>query len=440
MVLYKKNRCIVYTISYIVINKKNPQSAIRDQTIKQFIFFQKVMAIVLWILMFMGLVLIHELGHFINAKRSGVKVLEFGIGIPPKVCKLRKDKSGTQYTLNLLPLGGFVRLKGEDPKDEADFNAKDSFIKAKINKKILILVSGVGMNLILARALFTSIFTMGTQPISVLPENAFSSNENSYLMPTVDFLRKEGFISGELVSAPAKIEKISEGMLGSKMGLLSWDTIISINDEPVDVRNIGKILKKNINQDIKVFFERDGKKTIASTHCPADNCVLGLTFHAGALDLKPIQFPFFKAMRIGAKEIKAQTVLTFVALETLGSDLISLNKERIRWSLNKLTGPAGAIKFGEALLSTGGWKLYLAFAGMISLALAIFNVLPIPALDGGRLLGVLIQWIGKLKPEKYFNIEGYINLIFFLALMALGVYILLKDLSSYRHIKIPFFG
>ncbi len=77
---------------------------------------------------------------------------------------------------------------------------------------------------------------------------------------------------------------------------------------------------------------------------------------------------------------------------------------------------------------------------MISLALAIFNVLPIPALDGGRLLGVIIQRIGRLKPEKYFNVEGYINLVFFLALMALGIYILLKDLSRFREIKIPFFG
>ena len=153
------------------------------------------MALVLGIFMFMGLVLIHELGHFISSKKSGVKVLEFGIGIPPKVCRLRTDKSGTEYTLNLLPLGGFVRLKGEDPKDEQDFNAKDSFIKAKIGKKILILVSGVGMNLILARAIFTTIFTMGTKPISVLPENALSSHENSYLMPTVNFLKSEGFIS-----------------------------------------------------------------------------------------------------------------------------------------------------------------------------------------------------------------------------------------------------
>lgn len=232
------------------------------------------MGLVLGIIMFMGLVLIHELGHFINAKRSGVKVLEFGIGIPPKVCKLRTDKSGTQYTLNLLPLGGFVRLKGEDPKDEADFNAKDSFIKAKIGRKILILISGVGMNLILARVLFTAIFTMGTQPISVLPDNAVTSHQNSYLMPTINFLKEEGFISGDLISAPAKIDKVSPDLLGQKMGLASGDTILSINNESVDIRNIGSVLKKNIDKDITLRFTRNNKNISAQAHCPADNCIL----------------------------------------------------------------------------------------------------------------------------------------------------------------------
>lgn len=390
--------------------------------------------------MFMCLVLIHELGHFINAKRSGVKVLEFGIGIPPKVCRLRTDKSGTEYTLNLLPLWGFVRLKGEDPKDEKDFNAKDSFIKAPIGKKILILVSGVGMNLIFAWVIFTAIFTMGTKPISVLPENALTSHQNSYLMPTINFLKDQWFISWTLVSSPAKIERVSPSLLWEKIGLLSWDTITSINNESVDLWNIGTVLKKNINKDIAVAFTRNHKNIIAKTQCPADNCILWLTFDEGALNLKPIKFPFFKAMRIGAKEIKAQTVLTFSALGTLGKDLLSFNKIRITTSLNKLTWPAGAIKFWESLFSVGGRKLYLGFAGMISLALAIFNVLPIPALDWWRLLGVVIQRIGRLKPEKYFNVEWYINLVFFVLLMALWVYILLKDLVHFRNIKIPFLG
>ncbi len=398
------------------------------------------MAIILGILMFMWLVLIHELWHFIMAKRSGVKVLEFGIGIPPRVCKLRTGKDGTEYTLNLIPLGGFVRLKGEDPNNEEDFNAKDSFIKAKLRSKVWILIAGVGMNLILARVIFTAIFTMGTKPISILPENAFLSKANSYLMPTVHFLKKEGFISWDLVLSPAQIERVSSNLLGSQMGLISGDTVVSINNEPVNVWNIWSVLKGNINKEIVLVFARDSKKVVTKAQCPADNCILGLTFFAGNLHLKPIKFPLFKSMWIAVKEIQAQTILTFWALGTLGKDLLSFNGLKIKTSLDKLTGPAGVIWFGENLLESGGRTLYLGFAGMISLALAIFNILPIPALDGGRLLWVLIQWIGKLKPEKYFNIEWYINLIFFVALMALWIYILLKDLVRFRDIKIPFLG
>lgn len=259
-------------------------------------------------------------------------------------------------------------------------------------------------------------------------------------MPTINFLWEEWFISGDLIPTPAKIEKVSANMLWAEMGLLSGDTIISINNEPVDVRNIGTVLKKNIDQDISILFSRDNKKTIAQTHCPADSCVLWLTFHAEDIQLNPIKFPLHQAMRIGVKEIKSQTILTFSALGTLWKDLISFNKIRIKTSLNKLTGPAWAIKMGETLMTVWGRKLYLGFAGMISLALAIFNVLPIPALDGGRLLWVLIQRIARLKPEKYFNIEWYINLIFFVLLMGLWIYILLKDLVRFRDIKIPFLG
>ncbi len=405
------------------------------------------MGVVLWILMFMSLVLIHELGHFINAKRSWVKVLEFGIGIPPKVCTLRKDKSGTHYTLNLLPLGGFVRLKGEDPKDEADFNAKDSFIKAKIGNKILILLSWVGMNLILARAIFTAIFTMGTQPISVIPENALLSQQNSYLMPTRTFLYNQWYISDEIRKRIEEkqviVSDVSSGSLSESLGIASGDIITQIKDTQVNGRNLSTVLKKNIGGDFSITYMRKGKSTTVNGTCPKDNCMLGIAFSAGnGEDLSGviIKFPFVTAMRISVKEIKSQTVLTISALGKLWGDLLSLQKTRIKTSLSKLTGPVGAIKLWESLLTIGWWKLYLWFAGIISLALAIFNVLPIPALDWGRLLGVLIQGIGRLKPEKYFTIEGFINLFFFLLLMLLGIYILLKDLVNFRDIHIPFLG
>ena len=168
--------------------------------------------IVIWIIMFMSLVLIHELGHFIAAKKSGVKVLEFGIGIPPKVMKLWTDKSGTEYTLNLIPLGWFVRLKGEDPKDEQDFNAPDSFIKAKIWNKIIILLAWVSANFVLAWLLFTFVFTYWTKPISIIPENAVSEHIESYLMPTKSFLYKKGYITEEMKLLPIDLSQLLENI------------------------------------------------------------------------------------------------------------------------------------------------------------------------------------------------------------------------------------
>jgi regulator of sigma E protease len=90
--------------------------------------------------MFMVLIVLHELGHFRAAKKTGVKVNEFGVGLPPKICTMRKDKSGTAYTLNRIPLGGFCALEGEDPSNPEVFYAKDSFITAKLWKKLIIIL------------------------------------------------------------------------------------------------------------------------------------------------------------------------------------------------------------------------------------------------------------------------------------------------------------
>jgi regulator of sigma E protease len=126
---------------------------------------------------------------------------------------------------------------------------------------------------------------------------------------------------------------------------------------------------------------------------------------ASMVEVQKIIFPFPQSIAAGWREMGAQAELTFNALGTLGKNLLSFNGSKINDSLDKLTGPVGAVKFGDMLRQTGGWIAFLAFGGIISLALALFNVLPIPALDGGRLLGVLIQRIGRLKAEKYFTIE-----------------------------------
>ncbi|AHB41142.1 RIP metalloprotease RseP [candidate division SR1 bacterium RAAC1_SR1_1] len=410
------------------------------------------MGLIIGILMFMGLVLIHELGHFIAAKKSGVKVLEFGIGIPPKIFKLRTDKTGTEYTLNLIPLGGFVRLKGEDPKHEEEFNAKDSFIKANIGGKFLILVAGVAANFLAAWIIFTFVFTAGTKPISLVSENMTTTPIESYLMPTKSFLYQKGFISEAnkktIENVPVKVFEVVSGGLGEQLGIQSGDIIKSINTVSINAWNIEQVLKDNIGGDISLYYTRNGVSREVKGICESESCLLGIAFMYSGFDEKSladlegtlIKFPFVPAMGIALKEIKAQTQLTFHALGSLGKNLFSFDKTKINGALNKLSGPVGAVKFGDMLLESGGWKQFLAFAGLISLALAIFNILPIPALDGGRLLSVIIQWIGKLQPEKYFTIEGFINLFFFVLLMGLGIYIIFKDLIRFWGVKIPFIG
>jgi len=399
--------------------------------------------------MFMLLVLIHELGHFISAKRSGVKVLEFGIWIPPKVCNLWKDKSGTEYSLNRIPLGGFVRLKWEDPDKEEDFKAKDSFIKAKLRRKIIILLAGVFSNFVLAWILFTIVFALWTKPISIASENVVHSKSNSYFFPTKKFLYEKWYITEEMKNKmqllPVSVEDIETWSVASKIGMRTWDVLKSINKVNINVRNIDSVLKEN-TWKLDIAIVRKWKKLRLSWICGSANCEMWIAYGiTGISELEifqnnMIKFSVPKAMLISLQEISAQTRLTFNVLGILGKSLISFNWVKIKKELNRMTWPVGAVKIGEMLYNEGGWKLFLAFAGMISLALAVFNVLPIPALDGGRLLGVLIQWLGKLKPEKYFVIESYINLIFFILLMWFGVYIILKDLVRFWNVKIPFIG
>lgn len=114
-----------------------------------------------------------------------------------------------------------MRLKGEDPKNDADFNAKDSFIKAPLGNKILILLAGVAMNFLVARLLFTGIFYFGTKPFQIVPENALKTDSHSYLMPTLSFLQSQGLTSGNVLEIPVQINEVMSGSIAGNMHLQS---------------------------------------------------------------------------------------------------------------------------------------------------------------------------------------------------------------------------
>lgn len=386
--------------------------------------------IIIGIAIFMFLVIIHELGHFTAAKLSGVKVLEFGIGIPPKLKKLRQDKSGTQYTLNWIPLGGFVRLKGENPQDPS-FLAPDSFITAHIVKKIIILIAGVTVNALFAYLVFVYLFATGAKPLIVIPENMSSFTNTSFFINSTDRLATLWLISGDTKALPVHVEDIISGSLASTIGLQSGDTIQTINAQPVDTNTIGIILKALVHQDIKLGIMRNNKKLQLSGTCPEDNCFLGISMQSGwPLEILTYKVPFSQALWLGWQEIKAQFSLTFQWLGNLWSKLFSFDKKKVQEWVGSLSGPVGAVKIADDIRKSAGRKALLAFAAMISLWLAIFNILPIPALDGGRILWVMIQRVSRMKAEKYFLIESYINAFFFILLLGIGIVVIFQDLTK----------
>ena len=385
-------------------------------------------AIIAWILMFMILVILHELWHFTAARKSWVKVLEFWIWIPPKICKLWKDKKWTEYTANAIPLGWFCSLKWEDPSNPEEFNAPDSFMSAKFWKKIIILLWWVTANFLVAWVLFTIIFTAWTQPLSILPENSIKWESHSLLMPTYSYLQELWFLEWEEIDAPLIVTSTISGYLVDDLWIQEWDEIVSVNWLAVNSRNLWQTLKDSIWQDIIVQYTRDGEILQWNATCTEDSCILWITYASSqSLQLQPIKYPLHKAMWMWLKEIWAEWKLTFSSLWTVLKKAFSSDKVQRQDSLNSLSGPVWIIVILKELLYSGDWTIFLAFAWMISLALAIFNILPIPALDWWRTLSVIIQKVFWLKKEKYFTIEWYVNTVFFIILMWLWILIIYND-------------
>jgi regulator of sigma E protease len=391
------------------------------------------MLIIAGIVLFMALVIIHELGHFRAAKKSGVQVLEFWIGIPPKLFTYYTDKSGTEYTINMIPLGGFVRLKWEDPKDEGTFNAPDSFITATFRRKVIILCGGVIMNFITAFVLFSGGFFFGSKPISILPSNATIEQFDTKYITTFDSLMKNNLISGDIKQQAVVIEKVLPDGIAAKAGLQAGDKIVTIASTGVNSLTINRQLKALAGKSFIVWYSSSGSDELRNKEmtCPEDSCMLGILMNTNSnLQVIPYKYGLKDSLYYGWKELVWQSKLSLTTLGNLFGSLLTFDGDKISKQTSGLTGPVGAVKIGEMIYEAWWWIQFLIFWAMISLSLAVFNILPIPALDGGRLLWVIIQKLFRLKPEKYFTIEWYINVFFFVVLMGLGIVILFRDLSK----------
>ncbi len=361
------------------------------------------MNIVIFIIILLVLVLVHEFGHFFTAKKFGIRVDEFGFGFPPKVFGYKYGE--TEYSLNLLPIGGFVKIFGEDPNEENTngLDAGRSFVNKAKWKQAIVLCAGVIANLLLAWLLFSIGFMSGL-PTSVSGESAGYKLDNINLT-VVSVLEK----------SPAQMA-----------GLRSGDKIVTLANGKDSVSDINPDTLKSFilshgNKEINIGYMRGQNKEIISTVIiPTINKTNKQPEIGISMDMiGTVKLPFFTALKEGMALTWFITKGTVLGLYTLIVEGL-----QGKGSFSSVTGPVGMVGIvGDAYQF--GFVYLLSFMALISINLAVINLLPFPALDGGRLFFLLIEKIkgSRINPK----IANTVNMIGFCILIILMLAVTYHD-------------
>lgn len=370
--------------------------------------------IILGFILFVGLVVLHELGHFLVARRNGVEVEEFGIGFPPKAKTLAK-KNGTEYTLNWLPLGGFVKLKGEHDAD----TEPGSFGAAGLWAKVKIMLAGVVVNAVTAFVLFTILAAVG---IPKIIENQYTIERDTKIVQREVLA---GYVEPDSPASRAGINEQEElAAIGEPEG--PKDFIRAADQLP-------EITKKYAGKEVEIIIRSGGDArqvtTTLRTHEEVE-ASKDTDEPKGYLGIIPteyvVQRSTWSSPVVAAGLMKQITAATFKGLGTALSGLARGDTDKASSQVSGIVGIGYIIGKGSAL----GLQFILLIIAIISLTLAIMNVLPIPALDGGRLfVTLLFRAIKKpLTPRK----EEWIHGTGFLLLMILFVLITIVDINRFR--------
>lgn len=354
-----------------------------------------ILSIVLIVIVFSLLVIAHEFGHFIVARRNGVRVEEFGIGFPPRIWGKRRRKGGTLFSINVLPIGGFVRLKGED----GGSTAPDSFAAQRTWPKTKIILAGVTMNLIIAYFLLVTLLIVGMPPIVPAGINQIGP-----------------FHAQSITTSPLTVMAINKGSAAEHAGLKIGNQIISINGQNVaSTEELKNLTSANAGKQVTLGVRvGSSEKTLQTT--------LGTDTQAGYLGIaaEPItmaRYGVFQAFGAAIILIGQLVVSTVAAFGGFIAGLLT----RAQVSQN-VAGPIGIVSIFGSVLQFG-WRYVLAFVATISLSLAVINALPIPGLDGGRLLVILIQRAGvKINParEQWIHFAGFVFLILLVIIVSIS--------------------
>ncbi len=357
-----------------------------------------MLEILIAIITFSFLIILHELGHFILAKKFGVKVEEFGLGLPPRL--FGKKIGETIFSLNLIPFGGFVRMYGE----EKDIKSPQSFTGKPVWQRALIIVAGVAAFWIIAAVLLSIVSGIGAPMV-------------------VDDEENEG-----LVEPRVQIVAVAPGSPAAMAELKTGDTIRKFSifnfQFPIyKVKELQNLTEKYKGKEVILTIERGREvfdvSLVPRVEPPKDEGAMGVALARIAIKT----YSWYEAPIQG---ILATGFVTKAIVQSWGRILkLVITREPLPPGV-KVMGPIGIFDFMGKQIQMG-IVYFLHFIAVISIFLALFNILPIPALDGGKLLFLGIE-AGRGKPISQ-KIEQNITGIFFFLLIALIIFVTIKDVA-----------
>lgn len=338
------------------------------------------LGILAFVLILTALILVHEAGHFAFAKLMGVRVDEFALGFPPRIKGWRRGQ--TVYSINAIPLGGFVRMFGENGRTEQpdSFGAKPSW------QRLIILAAGPCMNVLLSLAIFFIAFALGTP-------------------------RYLSVVTGVARNSPA-----------AQIGLRSGDRIVAVNGRSVTYFDqVLTVVDRDAGHSIGLTVRRDNatftRQVVPRLHPPPHAGRIGVSMQ----DSTTIRYGPLAALRMSIDSVGSMAGSVPALLHS-----VSQNQTK------DIAGPIGIAHYttdavsAEPQVGPGGLILLMA---LLSASLGVLNLLPIPALDGGRILFVLISWVRRknLNPE----VEGLIHLVGMAGLLSLILFISYQDVARW---------